>query len=215
MRVRERLGISEHRQQQLTRVMEICLVGIFFVGVDRGNLGIMVNSALALIVTQFPAILQRDYGIPMDAGLTLWITTAVFLHAVGTLGPYRNVWWWDHVTHILSASLVAGVGYATVRTLDSHFEDVYLPPRFMFVFILMFVLAFGVIWEVTEFAVSGLATIIGGNAVLTQYGLGDTMLDLVFDTVGGLITALWGTAYLTDVTGALAARLDARMSSSE
>ncbi|MCO8245033.1 MULTISPECIES: hypothetical protein [unclassified Haladaptatus] len=215
MRVRERLGISERRQQQLTRVMELCLVGIFFVGMDRGNLGIMINSALAFAVTHTPAVLKRDYGIPMDAGLTLWITTAVFLHAVGTLGPYQNVWWWDHVTHMLSASLVAGVGYATVRALDSHYEDVYLPPRFMFVFILMFVVAFGVIWEVTEFAVSGLASIVGGRAVLTQFGLGDTMLDLVFDTAGGLVTALWGTAYLTDVTGALAARLDARMQGSE
>lgn len=215
MKIRERLGISEHRQRQLTRVMELSLIGIFFVGLDRGNLGIMVNSGLAFAITLVPAVLKRDYQIPMDAGVTLWITTAVFLHAVGTLGPYQNVWWWDHVTHMLSASLVAGVGYATVRALDAHNPDVYLPPRFMFVFILMFVIAFGVIWEVTEFAVSGLGSIVGGNAVLTQYGLEDTMLDLLFDTAGGLVTAIWGTAYLTDVTGALADRLDTRMQGSE
>ncbi len=215
MKIRERLGITEHRQRQLTRVMELSLIGIFFVGLDRGNLGIMINSALAFAITLVPAVLKRDYQIPMDAGLTLWITTAVFLHAVGTLGPYQNVWWWDHVTHMLSASLVAGVGYATVRALDAHNPDVYLPPRFMFVFILMFVVAFGVIWEVTEFAVSGLGSIIGGSAVLTQYGLEDTMLDLLFDTAGGLVTAIWGTAYLTDVTGALADRLDTRMQGSE
>jgi hypothetical protein len=215
MKIRERLGITEHRQRQLTRVMELSLVGIFFVGLDRGNLGIMINSALAFAITLVPAVLKRDYQIPMDAGLTLWITTAVFLHAVGTLGPYQNVWWWDHVTHMLSASLVAGVGYATVRALDAHNPDVYLPPRFMFVFILMFVVAFGVIWEVTEFAVSGLGSILGGSAVLTQYGLEDTMLDLLFDTAGGLVTAIWGTAYLTDVTGALADRLDTRMQGSE
>ncbi|WP_423744410.1 hypothetical protein V5735_15940 (plasmid) [Haladaptatus sp. SPP-AMP-3] len=215
MKLRERLGISEHSQRQLTRLMELSLVGIFFVGMDRGNLGIMINSALAFAITLVPAVLKRDYQIPMDAGLTLWITTAVFLHAVGTLGPYQNVWWWDHVTHMLSASLVAGVGYATVRALDAHNPDVYLPPRFMFVFILMFVVAFGVIWEVTEFAVSGLGSILGGRAVLTQYGLEDTMLDLLFDTAGGLVTAVWGTAYLTDVTGALADRLDTRMQGSE
>ncbi|WP_231182631.1 hypothetical protein [Haladaptatus sp. DYF46] len=215
MRLRERLGISEHSQRQLTRVMELSLIGIFFIGMDRGNLGIMINSALAFAITLVPAVLKRDYQIPMDAGLTLWITTAVFLHAVGTLGPYQNVWWWDHVTHMLSASLVAGVGYATVRALDAHNPDVYLPPRFMFVFILMFVVAFGVIWEVTEFAVSGLGSILGGSAVLTQYGLEDTMLDLLFDIAGGLITAIWGTAYLTDVTGALADRLDTQMQGSE
>ncbi|WP_227373561.1 hypothetical protein [Haladaptatus halobius] len=218
MRVRERLGISDRRQRQLTRAMELSLIGIFFVGLDRGNLGIVINSAMAFAITHVPAILERDYQIPMDAGLTLWITTAVFLHAVGTLGPYQNdawFWWWDHVTHVLSASLVAAVGYATVRAIDAHYDDVYLPPRFMFVFILMFVVAFGVIWEVIEFAVSGLASILGGRAVLTQYGLGDTMLDLMFDTAGGLITAIWGTAYLADVVGALTERLDGRRSKTD
>ncbi len=193
--------------------MQLTLVGIFFVGLDRGNLGIMVNSAIAFSITHVPAMLERDYQIPMDAGLTLWITTAVFLHAVGTLGPYQNdglFWWWDHLTHALSASLVAAVGYATVRAIDAHYEDVYLPARFMFVFILMFVVAFGVVWEVLEFALSGLAGVLGGRAVLVQYGLGDTMMDLLFDTVGGFITALWGTAYLSDVVGAVTAHLDSR-----
>ncbi|GAA0229405.1 hypothetical protein GCM10009000_050820 [Halobacterium noricense] len=195
--------------------MELSLVGIFFVGVDRGNLGIMVNAGIAFAITHVPAVIERDYHIPMDAGLTLWITTAVFLHAVGTLGPYQNVWWWDHVTHALSASLVAAVGYATVRALDAHYDDVYLPPRFMFVFILMFVVAFGVIWEVVEFGISGLAVVLGAKTVLTQYGLGDTMLDLMFNTVGGLITAIWGTAYLSDVVGALTERLDGQMQGAE
>ncbi|WP_458205450.1 hypothetical protein [Haladaptatus sp. NG-SE-30] len=213
MKIREHLGISNRRQRQLTRAMELSLVGIFFVGLDRGNLGIMVNSAIAFAITHVPAVLERDYQIPMDAGLTLWITTAVFLHAVGTLGPYQNdawFWWWDHVTHALSASLVAAVGYATVRAIDAHYDDVYLPPRFMFVFILMFVVAFGVVWEVIEFALSGLAGILGGRAVLTQYGLEDTMPDLLFDTVGGFITAIWGTAYLSDVVGAVTEHLDGR-----
>ncbi|SIR22879.1 hypothetical protein SAMN05421858_1910 [Haladaptatus litoreus] len=215
MKIREQLGISPRRQRQLTRVMELSLVGIFFVGLDRGNLGIMVNAGIAFAITLIPAVLERDYQIPMDAGLTLWITTAVFLHAVGTLGPYQNVWWWDHLTHLLSASIVAAVGYATVRALDAHYDDVYLPPRFMFVFILMFVVAFGVIWEVIEFGVSGLAVVFGGKTVLTQYGLEDTMLDLMFDTVGGLITAIWGTAYLSDVVGALTDRLDGQMRGTE
>jgi hypothetical protein len=51
---------------------------------------------------------------------------------------------------------------------------------------------------------------LGSAAILTQYGLEDTMKDLLFDTVGGLLVALWGTAYLSDVVGALADRLDRR-----
>ncbi len=192
--------------------MELGLVVILAIGLYDGNVGVVVNSAIALAITFLPAILERDYDIPMDAGLTLWITTAVFLHALGTIGPYRNptLWWWDHVTHALSSSLVAAIGYATTRALDEHTEDVYFPPRFTFVFILLFVVAFGVVWEVIEFGVGGLASLLGSDKILTQFGLDDTMKDLMFDTVGGVLVAVWGTAYLSDVVGALTDRLDGR-----
>ncbi|UPV74331.1 hypothetical protein M0R89_17560 [Halorussus limi] len=215
MRVRDRLHISERRQTQVTRAMEVGLVVVLLAGLYRRNVGVVVNSAIALAVTFLPAMLERDYDIPMDAGLTLWITAAVFLHAVGTLGPYQSGMTvmgvaWDNVTHTLSSSLVAAIGYATTRALDEHTEDIYFPPRFTFVFILLFVLAFGVVWEVIEFAVAGAASIIGSDSVLTQYGLEDTIRDLMFDTVGGVLVAVWGTAYLSDVVGALTDRLDGR-----
>ncbi len=213
--MRERLGVSARRQRQATRAMQLSLVGLLFIGFDRGDLGIVVNAGIALAITYLPAVLERDYQIPMDAGLTLWITTAVFLHALGTVGApgseenfYVSVWWWDHLTHMLSASIVAAVGYTTARAIDLHTDAVHLPGRFMFVFILLFVLAFGVLWEVIEFVVGVAAAFLGGEAVLTQYGLADTMLDLVFDAIGGVVVAAWGAAHLTDVVGAVAARLD-------
>ena len=197
--------------------MQVVLVGLVFIGLDRGNVGIIANSAIALGVTYLPATLERDYRIPMDARLTLWITTAVFLHALGTVGLpgsqfsfYQSVWWWDHLTHALSSSVVAAAGYATVRAIDLHSEQVTLPPRFIFVFILMFVVAFGVLWEVLEFAVGGLGSLFGGANILTQYGLEDTLLDLVFDIIGGLVVAVWGSAYLSDVVGALVRHLERR-----
>lgn len=217
MRVRDVLGIGPVWQRRLTWAMETSLVGMFFVGVYEGSTGIVVNTAVALLVTQLPSLLERDYGIALDAGLTLWITAAVWLHAFGTVGLpgseqnlYATVPWWDHVTHALSSSVVAAVGYTTVRALDRHSSEIYLPPRFMFVFILLFVLAFGVFWEVIEFALSELATVVGSESVLTQYGLEDTMLDLVFDTIGAVVVAVWGTAHLTDAVGVVTDWLDER-----
>ena len=215
MRLRERLGVTPARQRRATYAMQVMLVGLVFVGLGRGNVGIVVNATLALAVTYLPALVERDYHIPMDAGLTLWITLAVFLHAVGTVGIpgwseasfYVGLSWWDHLTHTLSSSVVAAAGYATARALDEHSEAIYLPERFMFVFVLLFVVAFGVFWEVIEFAVAGVAALAGTESVLTQYGLSDTMLDLLFDTLGGVIVAVWGTAHLGDVASALSAHL--------
>ena len=72
----------------------------------------------------------------MDAGLVLWITAAVFFRAFGTgdlpgspTTPYQSLWRYDHVTHALSASIVAAVGYASARAVDVYCEDVSLPSR--------------------------------------------------------------------------------------
>lgn len=199
--------------------MQVLLVGLVFVGLERGNAGIVVNAAVGLGVTYLPAVLERDYHIPMDPALTLWITVAVFLHAFGTAGLpgattnlYRSIWWWDHLTHTLSSTIVAAAGYATARAFELHSDGVSLPDRFVFVFILLFVLAFGVFWEVIEFGVTVVASLSGTSSVLVQYGLGDTMLDLLFDTLGGIIVAIWGTAHLTDLVGSLAERFESATS---
>jgi hypothetical protein len=214
VRLRDHLGIDTDTQARLAWAMELVLVGILLVGIWDRDTGIIVNTAVGLAVTQLVPLLERDYGIPMDPALTLWITGAVFLHAVGVVGfpgspqnLYASVWWYDHVTHALSASVVAAAGYATARAIDLHSAEIRLPPRFMFVFILLVTLAFGVLWEVIEFTIGEAAALTGSDAVLTQYGLDDSMLDLVFDSVGAVIVAVWGTAYLSDVAGAIARRL--------
>ena len=215
MSLRRRLRLTEHRQRQLTGLMEVLLVGMLFVGLERGDTGIIVNTGVAIAVTQVVPVLERDFGIQMNPGLVLWITSAVFLHALGTVGIpgtgltsfYRQVWWWDHVTHALSASVVAAAGYATARAYDLHAEDVSLPPKFMFVFILLVTLAFGVLWEVIEFTLAEAAAALGSGSVLTQYGLSDTLLDLVFDSIGAIVVATWGTAHLSGVVVAIRQRL--------
>jgi hypothetical protein len=103
--------------------------------------------------------------------------------------------------------VVAAAGYATVRAVDEHSDAISLPNRVTFVYVLAFTMAFGVVWEVLEFAITLATRAIGVGNVLTQYSVEDTLGDLVFDLVGGLLVALWGHLYLTDVVGALRDRM--------
>jgi hypothetical protein len=73
--------------------------------------------------------------------------------------------------------------------------------------VLVFVLAFGVLWEILEFATGGVASIVGGEPVLAQYGTRDIVLDLVFNTVGAVLVATLGTDRLGDVARGLAQAL--------
>ena len=207
-----RIRLSERQQTQLTRVMELVLVGLLFVGIERGSVGIIVNTGVALLLARLPSILERDYQLAMDPRITLWITSAAFFHAIGTVIPgtglklYSDVGWWDHMTHALSASVVAAAGYATVRAIDEHSEKVHLPSKFVAVIILLFVLAFGVLWELLEFALGIAAEQLGSASVLTQYGVYDTLWDLVYNSIGAVLVALWGGLYLSDLSDAIGER---------
>ncbi|APE95006.1 hypothetical protein RH831_00305 [Halodesulfurarchaeum sp. HSR-GB] len=214
MKIRERLGIDRKRQAQISRLMQLSLVGFLFVGLYEIDVGIIVNSTLGLVITTLPAIISRDYQLPMDPALTLWITAAVFLHTLGAVGlpgmeqnVYQSVWWWDHLTHMVSASLVAGAGYATVRALQGHVENVEFPRRFEFALIVVLVIAFGVLWEVAEFVIAELSLWLGAEPVLTQYGVGDTMLDLIFDVVGAVLVGILGSTRVDAMTAMLAGHL--------
>ena len=207
MSLRERVGVDDVYLHLLVRLLQLALLGIALVGLVRFDWGLVINAGVSLGVTFLPGILTRDYRVPLNVGVTLWVTTAVFLHAVGALGPYQWFGWYDSVTHTLSATIVAGAGYASARALAEHDDALEIPTEFMFVFILVFVLAFGVLWEILEFASGGAASLVGGEPVLAQYGVRDIVLDLVFNTVGALLVATLGTDRLGEVARGVARTL--------
>lgn len=183
----------QRRGSQLVRhSLQAIIAAVFISGVVVGSIAIIVNAGLALVATKLPAILRQNYDIYLSVTLSLWITGAVALHAVGMVVLYERVWWWDHLTHFISGALVAGVGYAVTVTLDEHSTAVHFPKPFLAVYILLFTVAVGVIWELLEMGGRELSRTFDFEAVLIVYGLEDTMLDLVFDMVGAVVVAIAG-----------------------
>ncbi|MFB6090419.1 MAG: hypothetical protein ABEJ97_05110 [Halobellus sp.] len=187
--------------------MRMSIAIVLGVGVATLNLSVVINATFALGVTYLPALLRRDWDLRLSPELTFVVTLSVLLHTLGMVGLYESVGWYDHLTHTFSAMLVAAVGYAATRAVDLHSEAVAFPPRFLSLFILLFTLALGVFWEVIEFVGRMTAETLGAEAVLVQYGLEDTILDLVFDSVGALLVALFGTEQLSGLVEVIRERL--------
>lgn len=192
----------------VARLLQLGVGGVLVAGLVTRNVGVVVNATLGLAVTFLPAFLRRDFRLHLSPAVTLWVALAVFLHTLGMAGPYHTVWWWDNMTHAMSAALVAGVGYATVSALDEHRPDLVLPGPFLAVFILMLTLAFGVLWEVLEFTGREIAFALHLDPVLVQYGIRDTLLDLVFDAVGAVVVAAFGSRHLRRDVSAVTAWLE-------
>lgn len=198
MTLSDLLGLSDSQERLLARGLQAALIGIVLYGFATVQLAIVATAILGLGVTLLPAWLHREYGYSMDAGLVLWISIAMVLHVAGKLGVYEHYQWYDEVTHTVSATLVAGLGYATFRAFELHSDEIDVPPAFRAVFIVVFVLAAGMVWEVVEFAFGGLIPV---------YGIDDIVTDLVFNAVGAVIVVVWGTDYLRRLVAFFSGRL--------
>ncbi|MFP8951841.1 hypothetical protein ACLI4Z_02540 [Natrialbaceae archaeon A-arb3/5] len=204
----ERLPFSSRVQYGLVQTLRLGMVVILGYGAVTLDFGAVSNAAAMLAVTFVPTVLRRRYDVPFDTGLVLWITTVVFMHAIGSFYIYDRSFWWHNLTHPLSATLVGAVGYVAIRVLDEHRDEIHLPPELTPTFIVIFVLSFGVFWEIGEFGFDVIASLTGLEMPLAQHGLDDTMTDIVFNTIGAIVVALWGLPYLTDVTDTVTDRLD-------
>jgi hypothetical protein len=198
MTIGDSLGLSDSQERLIARTLQLVLVGLIVFGVVTVRVELVITVGIGLSVTLLPALLRREYGYSMDAGLVLWITVAMILHIVGSLVLYAQYQWYDEITHTASATLIAGVGYAAFRALELHSDAIDVPSEFRTIFIIVFVLAAGILWEVLEFALGGLVTV---------YGIDDIVTDLIFNAVGAIVVAIWGTGYVHGFIGFFSDRL--------
>lgn len=202
-----RLDLSETTGRRVTWASRLLLGGLLAYGLLVRDVPTVTNAGLALFVTWVPAYLERNHRLPLEPELVLWVTAAAVLHALGSAGLYDLVGQWDSLTHALSASLVAATGYTVVRSVDLHSPRVYLPRRVLVAFVVLFILAVGVVWEVAEFAIDTGARSLGTEAALAQHGIDDTAGDLLFNLAGALVAATLGAAYLGGLSETLVGRL--------
>lgn len=174
--------LSDTTERRLVRGLQLALLGMGGYGLVTVNAGLALPPLIGLGITFVPALLRREYHYAMNAGLVLWISVAVFLHALGGLGLYEQYQWYDEVTHTVSATVIAALGYATFRALELHSEEISVPDGLRAVFIVVFVLSFGIAWEVLEFAMGGLVPV---------YGIDDIVTDMIANMIGaGIVAAL-------------------------
>lgn len=208
MTVSDAMGFTDIQEAVMTRVLQAGLIGLTLYGVSAGRADIAVNAGVSLGVTLLPALLRRETGVRMDIGLVLWLTVAVSVHAVGILGFYRDVWWYDHVTHALTTSIIAGVAYATLDAVDRSYEDLHLPEPYRSGTLFTFVLATTVLWEVLEFSVTQVSMAFGADSsMLVVFGPVDIVTDIVYSAVGGLVVVLWEREYFRTFSRKLSLRV--------
>ncbi|AHG03894.1 hypothetical protein HALDL1_09970 [Halobacterium sp. DL1] len=198
---------SDKAERLAVRAMQAVLFALLVYTLVRARFGLALGVGFGLAVTLLPAVVRREYGYSLDPLLALWITLSIFIHTIGSLGPYDWWGWYDSVAHTVSAVLIAGIGYVILRTFEQHSAEIDVPGEFRALFIVVFVLAAGVFWELLEFGSGVAATLVGAKAPLAVKGVDDIVSDLVFNTLGAVILAVFGTGYLDGVVSFARRRL--------
>lgn len=145
----------------------------------------------SLIISLLPAYWYRRFRITLPLSLDLFITVALFLHIFfgEILRYYDHHWYFDKLMHFYGTGLIALMAFVTVFTFHWSKKIILSLPLIAY-FTVIFSMAIGTFWEMGEFAID---KIFGRN---TQYSLENTMWDLVFNLVGGLVAASFGTWYV-------------------
>jgi hypothetical protein len=181
----------------LTYIMQ-ALIGItsvysFHIGYYAGTFFGLVAVGLSFV----PTLVHQRLHIVVPWEVTFLIALTLFL----SIGGYSFHWsqefypYYTKLSRLIGSITVALLGFLAVLIVMRVSSTCLQFARWQILFfIVIFTLAFGVIWEIWEFAADTLA-----GSYLTpplQLGNTDTMLDLIIDLCAGMIIAVLGTIYI-------------------
>lgn len=170
------------------RIVSLILLVIAFYKKDL--LGVIACS-ITVLISFIPTILERDYKINLPWALDLLMASALLLHVGGyTFNIYNMIPGYDTITHFISSIFVSFMAFVIIYILDKYWEGLCMDTYALGFVVVIFTMAMGVVWELFEWAVD---SVFGINM---QWGLQDTMKDLLVDSMAGLIMGIVGVSLI-------------------
>ena len=162
----------------------------------------LVQCCLGIAVLFVPDLIQKKFSCRLPSLLT--ILYYIFLYCAIYLGEVRSFYYvipfWDSILHGFSAGMLGVFGFWLVDLLNQNEKvRVHLSPLFVSLFAFCFAVTVGAVWEIYEFtgdALLGLNMqkfrLSDGTVLIGHAALGDTMKDIIIDSIGALVIAVIG-----------------------
>ena len=160
---------------------------------------LLIEVGIGIIIAMLPFFIEwvGHFYFPQVELIFFYI----FLYMSIFLGSglqFYGVQYWDKYEHILSAIMLAGLGYAIFQGISRSRRNAWDMPFLMSLFSFTFGVTCGVFWEFYEFTADGFAGLnlqryeAAGRMLIGRAALMDTMTDLISDVVGALLMAVIG-----------------------
>ena len=184
---------SFHKNKNIftSYILKILMVILLIIAVWKKDWLWVFGCILGILLSMVPAALKRNYNITLPWVLDLLIAFALFLHiGGGVLNAYHIIPGYDTITHFVSSAFVAFSAFVVIYILDEYWEGLHMDKYAMAFVVVVTTMAMGVVWEFNEWATD---LIFGTNE---QWGLSDTMKDLLVDTIAGVVMSLAGVSLM-------------------
>lgn len=142
------------------------------------------------LVTSFfciiPVIFRRWKVMTIPLGFTMTIVLAVFFHGYGALNSiYDKVGWYDIIIHIVSSITVGLCIFYALMIVDRYDDKVSFGKNGIVLFIIMISITLSIYWEVFELIIDVM------YETTMQYSPYDTIKDMISNSVGGILVAVY------------------------
>jgi hypothetical protein len=184
---------SFHKNKNIftSYILKIVMVMLLIIAVWKKDWLWVFGCILGILLSMVPSALKRNYNITLPWVLDLLIALALFLHiGGGVLNAYHIIPGYDTITHFVSSVFVAFLAFVVIYILDEYWEGLHMDKYAMAFVVVVTTMAMGVVWEFNEWATD---LIFGTNE---QWGLNDTMKDLLVDTIAGVVMGLAGVSLM-------------------
>lgn len=163
------------------------MAGAFLFFYIKGDASKSAYALTSFFCGLVPLLLIYIAKLQLKTSLVLSYLGFLFAsHFLGSILKWYSFGWWDLFLHLLSGVLLVFAGLTFYAYLVPEKTRNTVPARFLFFFLFALSVLSGVLWEIYEFSMDtsfGTKLQFGGNT--------DTMTDLIADTFGGLVTALF------------------------
>lgn len=189
----ERQNIKIKPGLLLSTIVRI-LIGISILGsfIIKNYFNLFLGLAV-LLLTYLPNIIARICKIELPSllkgAIVLFVFSGIYLGNINSF--YHKFWWWDAALHLFSGIILGFIGLILLH-LFYRDRDIktYMTPFLIAVFMFLFALGFGILWEFYEFTMDNLF-----NMNMQLKSLSDTMTDLMADAAGALMVSIAGYRY--------------------
>ena len=163
-----------------------------------------------LLIMLVPRMLKRRFEIEVPWVLSIVIVLFCFSSLIlgDGMDLYGRFPWWDKLLHAESGFMLSMIALWLIHVIMADNDKyIYFNKWFLCLFLVMFSLGLGALWEIIEYTYDSLmgtntqqfmATTTGSlitaedQPLCGHEALGDTLHDLILDLTGALIVAVYG-----------------------